>query len=266
VSEAAAPGLAIERAGVAYGAMPVLEGVSLDVPAGQFVSLLGASGCGKSTLLRLVVGLTQATAGRVVWNGGAVDGTSVDRGLVFQDYALYPWMTLAGNVALAVAQHSPWLTAKQRRERAREHLAQVGLADAADKHPFEVSGGMQQRAAIARAFALGSSLLALDEPFGALDPVNRAKLQDLLLEVWQRSSPRKTILFVTHDVEEAVYLGDRVAIIGGTPGRMIADLEVPFARPRERGVLVMQSGFRELRDDIEARIDGDLLARLVGAH
>jgi NitT/TauT family transport system ATP-binding protein len=265
VSGGRAPGLAIERAGIAYGGMPVLEGVSLGVAAGELVSLLGASGCGKSTLLRLVVGLTQPTSGRVVWNGSAVAGTSVDRGLVFQDYALYPWMTLAENVALAVAQQAPGLTARERRERAREQLAQVGLADAADKHPFQVSGGMQQRAAIARAFALGSSLLALDEPFGALDPVNRAKLQDLLLDVWQRSLPRKTILFVTHDVEEAVYLGDRVAILGGAPGRVIADLVVPFPRPRERGALVMQRAFRELRDDIEARIDGDMLARLAVA-
>jgi NitT/TauT family transport system ATP-binding protein len=124
---------------------------------------------------------------------------------------------------------------------------------------------MQQRAAIARAFALGSSLLALDEPFGALDPVNRARLQDLLLEIWQRSSPRKTILFVTHDVEEAVYIGDRVAILGGAPGRVLADLPVPFARPRDRGALAVEPAFRKLRDEIEARIDGDMLARLAFA-
>ncbi|MGA8055926.1 MAG: ABC transporter ATP-binding protein [Burkholderiales bacterium] len=259
------PGLTLEHVGVRLGAAHVLEGVSLDVPVGQFVSLLGASGSGKSTLLRLVVGLAQATSGRLAWAGEAITATSIERGLVFQDYALYPWMTLTENVALAVARRDPRLPPSERRAQAHAHLSLVGLADAAEKHPFEVSGGMQQRAAIARALALGSSLLALDEPFGALDPVNRARLQDLLLEIWDGASPRKTILFVTHDVDEALYLGARVVILGGAPGRVISDFEVPFPRPRDRGALLGHRDFHRLRDEIATRIDRDMLDRLKAA-
>ena len=179
-----------------------------------------------------------------------VDRPGIDRGMVFQDYSLFPWMNLAENVILAVARANPQLVKKQRRVLAGEYLDLVGLQDVRLKYPFELSGGMQQRGAIARALALGSPYLLMDEPFGALDPVNRMKLQNLLIQVWRDSSPSKTVVFVTHDVDEALYLGDRVVILGSSPGRIIAEIPVHHSRPRNRAAFFATTEFRELRDQI----------------
>ncbi len=263
------PNLILQGVDFSYDAERILQGIDLDIPAGQFVTLLGASGSGKSTLLRLIAGLQPPQRGHLAWDGRKIDGPGLERGVVFQDYALFPWLSVVDNIALAVGKANPDLNKSLRRERSREHLRQVGLESAIGKYPFELSGGMRQRAAIARALALGSPLLLMDEPFGALDPVNRAKLQDLLLEIREagsgQSSQQKTVVFVTHDVDEALYLGDRVIILGSTPGRVIADLPVSFPRHRDRRVLFGSREFHELRESIAETLAADTLRQLVTA-
>ena len=245
-----------------YGLEPVLQGIDLRVPEGQLVSLLGPSGSGKTTLLRLAAGLEEPTAGSIRWRGAAVDGPSLRRGIVFQDYSLFPWMTLGQNVELALRKAEVERGRRERRALAAEYLALVGLGGAQSKYPHELSGGMRQRGAIARAFALGSELLLLDEPFGALDLVNRARLQDLLLEVWAASTPRKTVLLVTHDVDEALLLGSRVVLLGSAPGRVIADFEVPFAFPRSRRRLFASREYEELEERIARHYHHDVMERI----
>lgn len=262
-------GLHLDGVSFAYDAERILAGIDIEIPVGQFTTLLGASGSGKSTLLRLVAGLQAPQQGRLQWNGKAITGPGLERGVVFQDYALFPWLSVVDNIALAVGKAHPDWSKAQRRDASREHLRQVGLESTIGKYPFELSGGMRQRAAIARALALGSPLLLMDEPFGALDPVNRAKLQDLLLEIWEAgsgsNSPKKTIVFVTHDVDEALYLGDRVVILGSTPGRVIADLPVEFPRHRDRRALFDSREFHELRESIAETLAADTLRQLVAA-
>ena len=266
VSPNGSTGLVIDNVSFAYNdSDTVLRRVALRVPQGQFVSLLGPSGSGKSTLLRLIAGLEAPSQGRITWKGVTITGPGIDRAVVFQNYSLFPWFTVQDNVAQAVAKAHPGLSRNERRSMARDYLAQVGLRDAATKYPFQLSGGMQQRAAIARALALEAPVLLMDEPFGALDPINRGKLQDLLLNVWQSTSPRRTIVFVTHDVDEALYLGDRVAVLGASPGRLLAELDVPFERPRQRAALFASDVFRLLREDIAERLDADALNGLVAA-
>ena len=261
--------LILQGVDFSYGADRILRSIDLDIPAGQFVTLLGASGSGKSTLLRLIAGLQAPQRGHLAWDGRKIDGPGLERGVVFQDYALFPWISVVDNIALAVGKAYPDWSKSRRREQSREHLRQVGLESAIGKYPFELSGGMRQRAAIARALALGSPLLLMDEPFGALDPVNRAKLQDLLLEIWEagsvNTSVRPTIVFVTHDVDEALYLGDRVVILGSTPGRVIADLPVGFPRHRDRRALFDSHEFHELRESIAETLAADTLRQLVAA-
>lgn len=258
-------GLKLEGVGFAYAAAPILQDIHVTIPAGQLVSLLGASGSGKSTLLRLVAGLNQPTSGRLLWNGAVVGGPSLERGVVFQDYALFPWLSVVDNIEIAIAKAKPGARKAERLEEAREFLKRVGLEEAIGKYPGALSGGMRQRGAIARALALGSPLLLMDEPFGALDPVNRARLQDLLLEVWELATPKKTIVFVTHDVDEALYLGDRLVVLGSAPGRVIADIEVPFPRPRERRSLFQSEVLHGLREQVAETLAEDTLQRLKAA-
>jgi len=182
--------------------------------------------------------------------------------VVFQDYSLFPWMSLGDNIALALAKSHPEMEKKWRLNLAGEYLEMVGLAAAARKYPAELSGGMQQRGAIARTLALGSPVLLMDEPFGALDPVNRARLQDLVLDVWSNADPRRTVVFVTHDIEEAIYLADRIVILGSSPGRIIQELRVPFARPRVRQTLTRLPEFQALREQIAERFRLDTLERI----
>jgi len=256
-------GLSIDHVSFAYGqGDTILRRIALNVPEGRFLALLGPSGSGKSTLLRLIAGLEAPSHGRLAWKGVDITGPGIDRAVVFQNYSLFPWYTVQDNVAQAVAKAHPDFSRNQRREKARDYLGRVGLADAATKYPFQLSGGMQQRAAIARALALEAPVLLMDEPFGALDPINRGKLQDLLLEVWQSTCPRRTIVFVTHDVDEALYLGDRVAVLGASPGRLLAEIDVPFARPRQRAELFNSDAFHLLREDIAERLDADVLTGL----
>ncbi|ENO85928.1 ABC transporter ATP-binding protein [Thauera linaloolentis] len=258
--------LSLEGVGFSYeDAAPILEKIDLEIPAGQFVCLLGASGSGKSTLLRLLAGLQFPDQGRLLQNGKPITGPGFDRGVVFQDYALFPWMTVVDNIAIAIGKAQPGTRKADCRAQAVDYLGKVGLESAVGQYPFELSGGMRQRAAIARALALRSPVLLMDEPFGALDPTNRARLQDLLTEAWETEATKKTIVFVTHDIDEALYLGDRVVVLGSTPGRLIADLPVPFARHRDRRSLFDSSGFHALRESIAETLAADTLRQLVAA-
>lgn len=263
-TELAAPrpaAISLSGVGFAYGTTTILQGIDFDVPVGQFTCLLGPSGCGKSTLLRLLAGLERPGSGSLRWSGRADPGPGTDRAVVFQDYALFPWLSLRGNVALAIRQVRPELSRAERRDTAEQVLGLVGLGEHARRFPFQLSGGMQQRGAIARALALGSPLLLMDEPFGALDPVNRARLQDLLLDVWGGKRDR-TIVFVTHDVDEALLLADRIVVLGSGPGRIIADLTVDFPRPRSRRDLLEAVTARTLRERIAALYRRDVVDRL----
>lgn len=242
-------GFVAESVRFAYDGRPILEDIQFTVGRGEFVCLLGPSGSGKSTLLRLLSGLSLPDAGTVRFDGRPVVGPGITRGVVFQDYALFPWLRLEDNVGLAIRKTRPGLPAGERRRLAQEYLEMVGLGGAARKRPYELSGGMRQRGAIARALALGSPALLLDEPFGALDPINRATLQDLLVEIWSASQPRKTVVFVTHDVEEALHLSDRV--IGLVAGRIIADVPLDLPRPRRRGDPATRARLLSLRTTIQ---------------
>ena len=253
-------GLAVRELHFAYNGSPVLLDVNLEVAEGEFVCLLGPSGCGKTTLLRLLAGLERPASGAIFWQGSAVEGPSRERGVVFQDYSLFPWLTLAQNIELALSKSHPERDRRWRRNHAEQYLGMVGLRDCADRYPSMLSGGMQQRGAIARALALGSPVLLMDEPFGALDPVTRARLQDVVLEVW--ATPQKTVVFVTHDVEEAVYLADRVVMLGSSPGRVIHELVVPFGRPRSRRQLANSPEFVRLCERIEEHLREDVLQQI----
>jgi len=225
-----AEGVEIDRVSKHYATLPVLESVSLRIRAGEFVSVLGASGCGKSTLLRLIAGLDTDYSGEIRVAGERVRDTSLQRGIVFQDHRLFPWLTAAQNV-LAALRNAPLSLADKRRAVA-EHIALVGLEGFENAYPHELSGGMAQRVAIARGLVNRPRVLLLDEPFGALDAQTRGRLQNELQRIWQHE--RITMVLVTHDVDEAIYLGDRVVTMAPRPGRIerIADVKLP--RPRER--------------------------------
>ncbi|MFC4863358.1 ABC transporter ATP-binding protein [Pseudomonas sp. MAHUQ-62] len=210
--------------------LEVLRDISLDARPGEFLCLVGASGCGKSTLLRLVLGLEQADQGDVQVGGQRVNGPGVDRGIVFQDHRLFPWLNLEENVQLAL--HRSPLDEREKRARVRHYLHLVGLQGFERARPEQLSGGMAQRAAIARALVAEPQVLLLDEPFGALDALTRQRLQDELLGIWKRTGA--TLILVTHDIDEALYLGDRVVVLDSRPGRIREVLVVDAPRPRER--------------------------------
>lgn len=228
------------------GSVTALDGVDLDVPSGSFVSIVGTSGCGKSTLLAIAGGLESPTSGRVEIDGERIVGPGPDRGMVFQAYSLYPWKTVRENVAFGL-ECAGWAKA-ERHDRISELLGVTGLSTFAELLPKELSGGMRQRVAIARALAPAPDILLLDEPFGALDAQTKRAMQDFLLNVWHRTGA--TILLVTHDVEEAVYLSQRVYVLASRPGRVRSQIDIPFGR--DRGPLVRRDPrFLDLRDEIE---------------
>lgn len=230
-----------------------LSPVDLTIARGAFLCLIGASGCGKSTLLRIVAGFETASAGEVIASGKKVTGPGPDRGMVFQDYALFPWMTVRQNIGFGPRQRG--LPRKEVGDIASHYAAMVGLSRFADRYPHQLSGGMKQRVAIARCLANEAELLLMDEPFGALDALTRAKLQDELLDLWQRT--RTTIVFVTHSVEEAVLLADRVVVMSASPGRIDSDVPVSLPRPRD----VSSADFNALRRMITGRLTSHLSAK-----
>lgn len=258
-------GIALENVSFSYDGKSVLKDINLHVRPGEFVSLLGASGSGKTTLLRLIAGLEKPKTGTIFDNDEIVSEPSLLRSFVFQNYSLFPWFSLRGNIALAIKKAHPNLSRSERNALAERHLELVGLADAVKKYPFELSGGMQQRGAIARALALGAPVLLMDEPFGALDPVNRSRLQDLLLSVWRNSeNERKTVIFVTHDVDEAILLSDRVVMLGSSPAGIIDEIRIDLPRPRSRDALTESEHFRRLRDRIQSRFRNEIARALGG--
>lgn len=208
--------------------MRALQPINITVGDNDFVTILGPSGCGKSTLLRIVAGLDNPTTGRVLLDDRPVTRPGPDRGMVFQSYTLFPWLTVVENVAFGLREKG--IAQKERQEVSRLWLERVGLTNFADHYPKQLSGGMQQRTAIARALANEPSILLLDEPFGALDNQTRALMQELLLGIWERE--RKTVLFVTHDIEEAIFLASRVVVMSARPGRIKAEVNVDLPHPR----------------------------------
>ena len=209
-----------------------LRDFSLDIAEGEFVSIVGPSGCGKSTFLHMVGGFEPVTAGTLRVRGAPVVGPGPDRGVIFQEFALYPWRTVADNVTWALEVRGS--TKAERREVADRLLAMVGLTRFRDHYPAELSGGMKQRVAIARTLAYDPAILLMDEPFGALDAQNRELMQEELQTIWEKSAGqgRKTVLFITHDIDESIYLADRVVVFTARPGRVKADIRIELPRPR----------------------------------
>jgi NitT/TauT family transport system ATP-binding protein len=223
--------ISIQQISKTYPAEPpvrALDRIDLEVQSGEFVALLGPSGCGKSTLLNLAAGFESATSGTLSVNGQAVAKPGPDRGVVFQEAALFPWLSVWDNVIFGPkVQGQP---ASEYTERANNMLRMVGLSDFKNHLPVQLSGGMRQRVGIARILTLGSRVLLMDEPFGALDAQTRLTMQELLLSVWQQLTP--TIVFVTHDIDEALFLADTIYVMSARPGRIQARMTVPLARPR----------------------------------
>lgn len=222
-----------------------LKNVSFSIEEGEFVSVIGSSGCGKSTLLSILEGINTPTEGEILINGEPVTGTGADRGVVFQHYSLFPWMTARKNVAFGIKQVNKTATRAERYQLADEFLEKVGLERFKNKYPSQLSGGMQQRVAIARALAMDTDILLMDEPFGAIDAKNRTILQELLLELWENATPRKTVVFVTHDIDEAIFLSDKIVMMTANPGRVYREIKVPFERPRNRVELVQTKEYNK---------------------
>jgi NitT/TauT family transport system ATP-binding protein len=248
-----------------YGGETVLQRLSLSVAKGEFVSVLGPSGCGKSTLLRLLAGLVFPAEGTISVDGRPVTGPGLDRAVVFQDYSLFPWMSCLENVMLALEQAGLGANKAERTHIAEKYIELVGLSGEGRKLPGELSGGMRQRSAIARALAQNAPILLMDEPFGALDEITRAKQQDALLELWHGSAGGKTVLFVTHDVEEALILSDRVIIMGAHPGRIAFEALTGLPRPRSHSSALRHPSFTELRNTLLDRLDA-LVDEHIGSH
>jgi len=231
------------------GPQTVVRNFCALIQPGEIVSLLGHSGCGKSTVLSIMAGLQTATEGGVTVDGREIDGPGLDRAMVFQSPSLLPWMSAVDNVLLAARQAHTKLSRREQRALADKYLDLVGVAEYADQLPTELSQGTQQRVAIARAFALEPRFLLLDEPFGALDSITRAELQDLLLELWDQT-PR-TVVLVTHDVDEALFLSDRIILMtDGPEARVGLELTIDLPRPRSRGELLDNPRYYQLRSEV----------------
>ncbi|MGA1262945.1 MAG: ABC transporter ATP-binding protein [Prochlorothrix sp.] len=227
-----------------------IEDISLEIEPNTFVSIIGPSGCGKSTLLNIIAGLSSPTQGELLLNDRPITGPGPDRGIVFQNYALMPWMTVEGNVRFAVETVNPKLSLGQQREIVRQALELVNLTGAAHKHPHEISGGMKQRVGIARALAINPKILLMDEPFGALDALTRGFLQDEVERIWEQD--RKTVVMITHSIAEALLLSDKIVMMTRGPGAKIAAvLDVPFPRPRNRETIDEHPAYHALKIEME---------------
>jgi len=244
------PLLRVTNASKIYpGGIQALRGANLIIERGEFVCLIGASGCGKSTLLRMIAGFETVTEGEVVMRGAPVTGPGPDRGMVFQDYGLFPWLTVRGNIAFGPAERG-----KKKAEVARttdRFIAMMGLDRFADAYPHQLSGGMKQRVAIARVLANDARLALMDEPFGALDAMTRERLQDELLAIWRATE--LSVVFVTHSLEEAIFLSDRVVVMSPGPGRIVAEEHIVLERPRD----VSSPEFNAIRRRLAALLHAD---------
>ena len=230
--------------------------VDFEVRDNDFVTILGPSGCGKSTLLRIVAGLDHATSGRVLLDGMPVEGPGADRGMVFQSYTLFPWLTIEQNIRFGLRERG--MPEAQQKERAAYFIAKVGLRGFEQHFPKQLSGGMQQRTAIARALANDPKILLMDEPFGALDNQTRVLMQELLLGIWE--AERKTVLFVTHDIDEAIFMANRVAVFSARPGRIKTELAVDLPHPRHYTIKTSPEFM-----DLKARLTEEIRAESMAA-
>jgi NitT/TauT family transport system ATP-binding protein len=258
LSEAPKGSLSIRQVSLTYRtgrqSVQALDGVTFDVKPNEFTVIVGPSGCGKSTLLYLAAGLNQVSEGQILVDGRPVDGPGANRGMVFQSYTLFPWLTVRRNVEYGLKRKG--LPPEARRDIVGRYLGEIGLTAFADHYPKQLSGGMMQRVAIARALANDPDILLMDEPFGALDSQTRHSMQKLLLRVWEHS--HKTVAFVTHDIDEAILLGDRVLVMTARPGRIKADISIDIPRPRDPAIALEPEFIAlkrrimgELRDEID---------------
>ncbi len=227
----------------------VLRGINLSVEEGEFLAVVGFSGSGKSTLINMLAGLLKPDEGEILLRGKPIEGPGPDRGVIFQNYSLLPWLTVSGNIALAVDRVFPGMPAAKRREHVRKHIELVHLGPAAGKRPAELSGGMRQRVSVARALAMNPEVLLMDEPLGALDALTRATLQSEIESIWRRD--RKTAVLITNDVDEAVLLADRIIPLNPGPGATLGpDFEVGLDRPRDRTELNRDPAFQKIRSRV----------------
>lgn len=259
VATAAEPYLTLENVSKTYptpkGEYPVLRDINLRVDAGEFVCIVGHSGCGKTTLLNMVSGFTQPTSGSVKLKGQPITAPGPDRMVVFQGYALLPWLTVYENVYLAVRSVFPQKSQSEKHQIVEEHLNLVGLGEAAQKYPSQISGGMKQRVAIARALAIRPEVLILDEPFGALDAITKEELQEELLRIWDEH--RCTVLMITHDIDEALFLADRLVLMTNGPAATIGQsVTIPFPRPRDRERILEDPQYYRLRNSVLSYLYG----------
>jgi len=234
-----------------------LDSIDLAVAAGEFVSIVGPSGCGKSTLLYILGGFVAPSSGRLEADGRPIVKPGIDRGIVFQDYALFPWLTVYENIAYGLQMQGR--KPEEEREIVARYIDLIGLGGFEQRFPRELSGGMKQRVALARTFAYGPEILLLDEPFGALDSQTRELMQDELLRLWR--STGKTILMVTHDVQEAVYLSTRVCVMSRRPGRIVQEFPVPLARSGSRESIVLSNEYAELHKQVWLAVRKQVLDR-----
>ena len=238
------------------GEYVVLDGLELQVATGEFVSIIGHSGCGKTTMLTMIAGLNPISGGEILLRGTAITGPGPDRGVIFQSPSLLPWMTALENVRLGVDQVFPHASKAERYDVCAYYLERVGLGDALHRRASALSQGMQQRVGIARAFALRPKVLLLDEPFGMLDSLTRAELQDVLLEVWDKE--QITAVQITHDVDEAIFLADRVIMMTSGPRAQIGDvLPIGFARPRSRAAILNHPDYYRYRDHLTGFLESE---------
>ena len=232
-----------------FGSTPILHGVTADIADGEFVILVGPSGCGKSTLLRMIAGFETITTGQITMRGQPVTGPGPDRGMVFQDYGLFPWLTIRKNIAFGpIARGKPKAEAMAIADR---FVSMMGLDRFADSFPHQLSGGMKQRVAIGRVLANDAQMALMDEPFGALDAMTRERLQDELLSIWRATG--LSVVFVTHSLEEAIFLADRVVVMSPGPGRIVAEERISLERPRD----VSSPAFNDIRRHLASLLHSD---------
>jgi nitrate/nitrite transport system ATP-binding protein len=231
------------------GAYLAVKDVNLTIARGEIVSLIGHSGCGKSTIINVIGGLARPSAGEVVLRGRRIDGPGPDRGIVFQNYSLLPWLSVWGNIYEVVDSVVQNKSKREKVELVERFLHMVGLWEHRDKKPRQISGGMKQRVAIARAFAIHPSVLLLDEPFGALDALTKSSLQEELINLWSLDNQTETVVMVTHDVDEAIFLSDRVVVMTNGPEATIGEIiDVPIPRPRNKRTMIHMPAYLEVRD------------------
>ena len=258
------PLLSLEKAGKSYGGHEILRDVNLSIERGEFVAIVGYSGAGKTTLISMLAGLVKPDTGRALFDGVPIAGPGPERALIFQTYSLLPWMSVLENVMLAVDQVFPSWTPQKRLEHAEKYLAMVKLSPALAKRPHELSGGMRQRVAVARALAMDPKVLLMDEPLGALDALTRGVLQSEIERIWMRD--RKTALLITNDVDEAVLLADRIVPLSAGPAATLGEsIEVGLDRPRDRSRLNRDPRFKEVRNRVLNYLLGSSAAKRRGA-